>query len=250
MVTLHRLRRTWSDRVDVYVALSEFARDKFIQGGLPARKLVVKPNFVRSDPGPGTGQGRYALFVGRLAAGKGVRTLLRAGEALRGQVPLKIVGDGPLAGEVAGASRRAAGVEWLGPRPHAQVLALMKEAWALVFPSLYYENFPTVIAEAYATGLPVIASSVGSVSRLVQHARTGLHVRPDDPADLAAALRWLWARPEERTRLGRNARVEFERNYTAARNYELLREIYARAIQQSAFAGSRSMRSAGAGAAS
>jgi glycosyltransferase involved in cell wall biosynthesis len=126
----------------------------------------------------------------------------------------------------------------------------MKEAWALVFPSLYYENFPTVIAEAYATGLPVIASSVGSVSRLVQHARTGLHVRPDDPADLAAALRWLWARPEERTRLGRNARVEFERNYTAARNYELLREIYARAIQQSAFAGSRSMRSAGAGAAS
>lgn len=250
MVTLHRLRRTWSDKVDVYVVLSEFARDKFTQGGLPARKVVVKPNFVRSDPGPGTGQGRYALFVGRLVVGKGVRTLLRACEALQGQVTLKIVGDGPLADEVAAVSRRVTGVEWLGPRPHEQVLALMKDAWVLVFPSLYYENFPIVIAEAYAAGLPIIASNVGSVSLLVEHGRTGLHVRPDDPSDLAAKLLWLWARREERTRLGRNARSEFERKYTAARNYEVLREIYARASHQSPLAGSPSLQSAGAGAAS
>jgi glycosyltransferase involved in cell wall biosynthesis len=247
MLTVNRLRRTWIDKVDVYVALSEFARDKFIQGGLPAGKVVVKPNFVPADPGPGTGQGRYALFVGRIVVTKGVRTLLRACEALQGQITLKIVGDGPLADEVAAASRRTAGVEWLGPRPHDQVLALMKDAWVLVFPSLSYEGFPIVIAEAYAAGLPIIASNVGSVSLLVEHGRTGLHVRPDDPPDLAAKLLWLWTHSQERTRLARNARREFEHKYTAARNYECLREIYARASHQSPLAGSRSLQAAGAG---
>src|SRR4029077_90406 len=64
MQTLNRLRRTWIDKVDLYIALTEFARSRFIQGGLPAQKIAVKPNFVRSDPGRGTGRGRYALFVG------------------------------------------------------------------------------------------------------------------------------------------------------------------------------------------
>jgi glycosyltransferase involved in cell wall biosynthesis len=90
----------------------------------------------------------------------------------------------------------------------------------------------------------------GSVSLLVEHGRTGLHVRPDDPPDLAAKLLWLWTHSQERTRLARNARREFEHKYTAARNYECLREIYARASHQSPLAGSRSLQAAGAGATS
>jgi glycosyltransferase involved in cell wall biosynthesis len=113
------------------------------------------------------------------------------------------------------------------------VLALMKDAWALVFPSLYYENFPVVIAEAYAAGLPIIASDVGSMSLLIDHGRTGLHVRSADAADLAAKLLWLWAHPQDRARMSVNARVEFERKYTAERNYEALMAIYTRATKQS-----------------
>jgi glycosyltransferase involved in cell wall biosynthesis len=244
MLTVNRLRRTWIDKVDLYIALTAFARSKFIQGGLPARKIVIKPNFVRSDPGPGTGRGRYALFVGRLVAEKGLPTLLAAWEDLKGQIPLKIVGDGPLADYVAAASRKAVGVEWLGPCSHERVLALMKDAWVLLFPSLYYENFPIVIAEAYAAGLPIIASNVGSMSLLIDHARTGLHVRPNDPADLAAKLLWLWTHPRDQARMSRNARIEFERKYTAERNYEALMEIYALATQQSPAASAPSMRSA------
>jgi glycosyltransferase involved in cell wall biosynthesis len=240
MQTLNRLRRTWIDKVDLYIALTEFARSRFIQGGLPAQKIAIKPNFVCSDPGRGTGSGRYALFVGRLVAEKGLAAVLTAWEDLQGQVPLKIVGDGPLAGYVGAATRKAVGVEWLGPCAHERVLALMKEAWALLLPSLYYENFPVVIAEAYAAGLPIIASDVGSASQLIDHGRTGLHIRPNDPADLAAKVRWLWTHPQDRARMSFDARIEFERKYTAERNHVALMDIYALATKHSQAAASRS----------
>jgi glycosyltransferase involved in cell wall biosynthesis len=239
MQTMNRLRRTWTDKVDLYIALTEFARSRFIRGGLPAEKIAVKPNFVRSDPGRGTGNGRYALFVGRLVAEKGLPTILTAWEGLPGRIPLKIVGDGPLAGCVAAASREAAGVEWLGAYSHERVLAMMKEAWVLLLPSLYYENFPVVIAEAYATGLPIVASNVGSMSQLIDHGRTGLHVRSNDPADLATKLLWLWAHPQARARMSLNARAEFEQKYTAERNYKALMEIYALAARRRSAAGPR-----------
>ena len=82
MLTTHRALGTWQDKVDAYIALTEFGRQKFIAGGLPAEKLAVKPNFVDSDPGPGTGAGGYAIFVGRLSPEKGVETLLKAWRAL------------------------------------------------------------------------------------------------------------------------------------------------------------------------
>jgi glycosyltransferase involved in cell wall biosynthesis len=234
MQTTHRLRRTWTDRVDVYIALTEFARSRFIRGGLPRAKIVIKPNFVGHDPGAGTGAGRYALFVGRLAAGKGVDTLFAAWQRLQGAIPLKIVGDGPLAASVRAASRAAAGVEWLGARDHESVLSLMKDAWMLLLPSLYYENLPMVVPEAFAAGLPVIASDVGSVGGLIEHGQTGLRVPPGDAAALAAAARWLWRRPGDRMRMGRSARLAFEQTYTAERNYRALMAIYARVMKSSA----------------
>src|SRR5207245_4134024 len=71
MIGLHKLAGTWRKRVNVYIALTEFAREKYVVGGLPAEKIVVKPNFVDPAPLPGSGGGGYALFVGRLSAEKG-----------------------------------------------------------------------------------------------------------------------------------------------------------------------------------
>lgn len=100
MLAVHRLGGTWVRRVQQFIALSEFSRRKFIEGGLPAGRLAVKANFMRNDPGYGGGRGGYAIFVGRLAAEKGIEALLAAWRRLKTPLPLKIVGDGPLAGQV------------------------------------------------------------------------------------------------------------------------------------------------------
>jgi len=228
MLTLHRLLGTWS-LVDRFIALTDFARQKFIQAGFPPEKLAVKPNFVHPDPGPGEGRGGYALFVGRLSPEKGIRTLLRAWERLGGRVPLKVVGDGPLAEEVRGAAGRLPGVEWLGRKAQEEVYALMGDAAFLVFPSEWYEGFPMVIAEALARGVPILATPLGSQGSIVDHGRTGLLFRPGDPEDLAEKVEWAWTHPNDLREMGREARREYEQKYTAEKNYEILMDIYERA---------------------
>lgn len=233
MLAFHGAKGTWKEAVGVYVALTEFARQKFIQGGLPAEKIVVKPNFVHPDPGMGDGRGDYVLFVGRLSQEKGVGTLLAAWDVLKEKAPLKIVGDGPLASEVEKAAERSGGaIEWLGRQPRERVLALMKDARALLFPSMWYEGFPMVIGEAYAVGLPVIASDLGSMSSLIRHGHTGLLFTPGDPQDLAVQVERVFACPSELERMRGEARTEFEAKYTAKRNQRLLMEIYRNAIER------------------
>jgi glycosyltransferase involved in cell wall biosynthesis len=232
MLTVHRALRTWTEMVDVYVALTEFARNKFIEGGLPAGKIVVKPNFVVPDPGRGQGGGGYALFVGRLAPEKGTGTMLAAWDRLGTRIPLKIVGEGPLKDQVVGAAARQANVEWLGHRPVADVHALMGKADMLVFPSQWYETFGRVAAEAFAAGTPVIAANIGAVAELVEHGRTGLKFRPGDPEDLVTQVEWALSHSAELRRMREEVRAEFEAKYTAERNYRALMEIYQAALER------------------
>jgi glycosyltransferase involved in cell wall biosynthesis len=232
MLTVHRALRTWTEMVDVYVALTEFARNKFIEGGLPAGKVVVKPNFVAPDPGRGQGGGGYALFVGRLAPEKGTETMLAAWDRLGTRIPLKIVGDGPLRDRVVEAAARQSNVEWLGHRPVEDVHALMGKAEMLVFPSQWYETFGRVAAEAFAAGTPVIAANIGAVAELVEHGRTGLRFRPGDPEDLVTQVEWALSHSTELRSMREEVRAEFEAKYTAERNYRALMEIYEGALER------------------
>lgn len=227
MITIHRLLKTWDEMVDVYITLTEFSRQKFIQGGLPAEKIVVKPNFVHPDPGVGSGSGGYALYVGRLSVEKGLDTLLAAWEQLETPLPLKIIGDGPLADQVAATAARLPQVEWLGRKPMSEVYDLMGEAIALIFPSKWYETFGRVAVESFAKGTPVIAADIGAIAELVEPQRTGLCFRPGDATDLAAKVETLLLDPKRCLQMRQEARAEYEAKYTAAKNYSRLMEIYA-----------------------
>jgi glycosyltransferase involved in cell wall biosynthesis len=229
MLTAHRALSTWNNAVDLYIALTDFARKKFIEGGLPAEKIKVKPNFVDPDPGVGQGQGGYALFVGRLSVEKGLDTLLAAWELLGSQIPLKIVGEGALSSEVQAICQKLPQVEWLGRKPIEQVYQLMGEAMVLVFPSKWYETFGRVAIEAFAKGTPVLAADIGAVAELVAPQQTGLLFRPGDSQDLAAKMEWLLNHPAELAQMRREARREYEAKYTAAKNYDQLMEIYSQA---------------------
>jgi len=232
MLAVHRVLGTWTRRVDCYIALTEFARQKFVEAGLPAEQIVVKPNFVYPDPGKRNEGGDYALFAGRLAPEKGLGTLLDAWQRLRNNVPLEILGDGPLGIKLQehAASHGPSNVRFRGRLTGERTLEAMKGARVLVFPSQWYEGFPMVIAEAYASGVPVIASRLGAMAEIVEDGRTGLHFTPGDPEDLAAKVEWAWTHPKEMEVMGRAARAEYEAKYTAEHNYPMLMGIYQRAI--------------------
>jgi glycosyltransferase involved in cell wall biosynthesis len=231
MLTIHRWLKTWDEQVDAYIALTEFARQKFIQGGLPAEKIMLKPNFVDPDPGMREGIGDYALFVGRFSPEKKVLTLLKAWEKIEG-IPLKLVGGGAQELQIRQFPREFAleKVEFLGRRTRDQVFALMKKARVLIFPSEWYEAFPLVLAEAFACGVPVVATRLGVMAEIVEEGRTGLFFTPGDSDDLSAKVRWAFTHPQEMAQMGRRARQEFEAKYTGERNREGLLNIYRLAI--------------------
>jgi glycosyltransferase involved in cell wall biosynthesis len=224
VVTLHRALGTFRDRVTRYVALTEFCRRKFIEGGLPAARIAVKPNFVDVAPPPDAAR-EGGLFVGRLSAEKGIDTLLGALDRAPGAA-LDVVGDGPEAARVqAHAQARAAG--WLA---QADVLARMQRASFLVQPSVWFECFPRTVVEAYACGLPVIASRVGALEELIEHGRTGLLFDPGSAGDLARTLTWALANPHRMREMGARARAVYEERFSPARNYEELMAIYGDAL--------------------
>lgn len=225
MLAIHRARGTYANAVDRYVALTAFAKQRFIRGGLPADRIVVRPNCLMDNPGIGDGSGDYALYVGRLSAEKGVRTLIAAWDGM--ELPLKVAGDGILRPELA----RAAGsnVEFLGFQSRTQVLALMRAARCLIIPSECYEGFPVTVLEALSCATPLIVAAIGALDEIVEEPRNGLKFAPGNPAALRGAVRELLANPARLEQIRRANRESFETHYSAARGIESLEEIYRQA---------------------
>ena len=216
--------------VSRYIALTEFGRTKLVEGGLPPERIRIKPNFVESDVEIGIGNREYALFVGRLSREKGIDLLLSAWELIGRRMPLKIIGTGPLAALCVQAANRNPAITYLGPKSRHEVYEYMGCARALALPSNCYEGCSLALIEAFAKGTPVIASKTGSMAEMIEHGRTGLHFEPGDPQSLVTQVDWMLSHPMEWKRMHKEARNEYERRYSAARNYEILSDIYFDAI--------------------
>ncbi|MFZ3275357.1 MAG: glycosyltransferase family 4 protein [Candidatus Sulfotelmatobacter sp.] len=239
MLAVHRGLHTWDRDINCHIVLTEFAKSKFLRGGLPPERMFVKPNFVHPDPlpatnshGAGGGNGKYALFAGRLAPKKRVTTVLSAWSRLRSRIPLVIVGGGIEQEELEqeAAQDRLSAITFRGTLPHDETLAVMSGARFLIFSSEWYETFGLTMVEAFACGVPVICSRVGAMREIVDDGRTGLHFNAGDADDLAAKVEWALSHPERLQEMGREARQEYESKYTAEKNYPRLMEIYQHAI--------------------
>ena len=233
MLAFHHQKQTWQTAIDRYIALTRFSRDKFIEGGLPAERIRIKPNLVEPDPGPGAHDGDFAIFVGRLSAEKGTDTLLEAWRNHDADIPLKIIGDGPLADHVRESADRDSRIEHLGYKPSPEVAQQIGRARVLIMPSVCYETFGRTIVEAFAAGTPVLASSMGAMQELIEEGHNGHLFNPGDGRSLASTLQSFWADAESQSRLQANARSTYESAYTAGPNYSRLVEIYEEAIAAS-----------------
>jgi glycosyltransferase involved in cell wall biosynthesis len=225
MIGVHRTIGTYENRVSRYIALTEFGRSKFIAGGLPGKRISIKPNFV-DPPIPEKERERSgALFVGRLSSEKGTAVLARAA-AQNPTLVIGVIGSGPQQSSL----KDSPGLRLLGWQVPKMIYAKMREAAYLVIPSICHESFPRTIVEAFAHGLPVMASRLGALAEIVEDGRTGLLFEAGNAEDLARKISWAEANRAAMREMGANARREYEEKYTPAVNYRQLITIYAEAI--------------------
>lgn len=218
---VHRATGTFSE-VTAFLAVGEFVRTKHIEAGIPGSRIQVKPNFTWPVP-VRRGPGDYFLFLGRLSGEKGVDTLLRAWSRLGNQARLVVVGEGPQGESLRGSA--PPGVEFRGEVSADEVPGILRDARALLVPSRWYEAAPRTIIEAYAAGVPVIASRFGALPELVQEDVTGFLASPADTDGWVDHIRALG---DDATagRLGRGALASWSERYSPQRGLEGLERAY------------------------
>lgn len=231
MIATHKRLGTWNHTVSRFILLSQFSISKFMKAGIAPHLLAVKPNFVDIKKPPEQERTGF-LFVGRLSEEKGIDVLLSALEkrhstVSQSEIQVAIAGDGPLSPRIIQSKHL---VKYLGNLKSDDVRVWMYASNALILPSVWYEGFPMVVVEAYACGLPIIASRIGALAELVEDGVTGLLFNPGDAVDLAAKLQWAIQHPEKIKEMGKRARQRYEQRYTSNKNYEELLSIYNAAI--------------------
>jgi len=224
----HRWQKTWTQKVDRYITATEFTRGKYVQAGLPAAKIAVKPNVFSPDGDFVKPRGEFALYVGRLSPEKGVRNLIEAWEGLP-HIPLKLVGDGPLMLQLKAEVERMGlrHIEFLGFADAQKYKDCMQGAKFLVIPSACYENFPRITVEAFAFGLPVLASRLGSLQEIVTEGQTGYLFDPTNTEELRAQAQRMWQM--DLGSMSQTVRDVFQQRYSPAINLRQLLDIYTQA---------------------
>jgi len=147
-----------------------------------------------------------------------------------------IVGDGPLRRslETAVAAKRLSNITFTGWLSTPEVYMAIKNAAALIIPSVCYEGFPMTLVEAFACGTPVIGSGLGSIQEIVTEGRNGLHFAAGNSRDLASKVEWAWARRAVLEAMGHAGRNDFEQLYSAETNYKRLLQIYEKTVSRAA----------------
>jgi glycosyltransferase involved in cell wall biosynthesis len=225
IAALHKIIGTWNRKVDRYITPSEFSGKRLIDSSLnvPADKFAVKRNFIQD---PGIGQlirDDFYLFVGRISEEKGVQVMLDAWKEMPGK-KLFVAGDGPDYERILSMARNRSNVNFLGRRDRMEILSLMKRCKALIFPSIWYEGLPLTIVEAFATGTPVIASSVGSMKEMIQHEKNGLLFETGNSKDLVDKVAAFEA--TEFNQFSEHARNSYLEKYHPDKCYEAVMNIY------------------------
>ena len=213
--------------------MTKFVKNKFVKAGFPEKRISIKPNFYNLKTKGETKKVNVrsgALFVGRLSTEKGIKTLLKAWGNLN--IPLKIVGTGPLLEEIKVRASDLPDVSLLGYLSPDQVAQEMARAAFLVMPSEWHETFGMVLIESFAHGLAVIASRLGSMTEIVENGVTGLHFNPGNSKNLAEKVLWMHEHPEDCRRMGANAYELYKKAYTPQKNYEMLFNIYKKTIDE------------------
>ncbi|MDC0204488.1 glycosyltransferase family 4 protein [Flavobacteriales bacterium] len=231
MSFMHKKFKTWNTKIDKYIALTNFAKNKMENSSLKLKndKIVVKPNFVE-DYGFENTKEDYFLFIGRLSEEKGIDLLLNA-FILNGE-PLQIIGKGPKEKNVIDTASKYANISYLGFQEKAFIMQKLRKARALIFTSICYETFGMTIIEAFSTGTPVIGPNIGGPNEIINHGENGLIYQVSDLDDLNRKIYLLNTEESLQSKLSIGARSSYELNYSPEKNYKMLMDIYKEVIHE------------------
>lgn len=226
MLKKGRRKGVWSSCIDKYIVLTHFASKKFIEYGLPERKIVVKPNFVICEKSENIHEIKASIFyAGRLSQEKGIHTLIKI--AIGGCHNIVVAGEGPMRNEL----ENVQNITLLGYLSQKQINEQMSNVKILLFPTQVYEGMPLVLLEAMANGLPVIASKIGGIPEIIKDGYNGYLI--DEPSDYDAFIKKIKILMENeslRMKLSKNAFDTYKEKYNENVNYNMLMEIYQSAI--------------------
>lgn len=232
---LHHGLNTFS-KVDSFIVLGAHSEELFTRNRFRkyAEKFVVKPNF--SQPGIVTenNKSQYFLFIGRLTEEKGIKTLLNSFSKTTDEVI--IVGSGPLVDQVLSVCNAKPNIKFLGQQEKAQLDGILDHAKALIFPSEWYETFGMVIIEAFSKGVPVIASNLGNIKCIVEHAKNGLTFEAGNPDDLLEKVNYYSSLSDDlKSDYQKQAITSYQEKYTPEISLEETLKIYLRALNRHSY---------------
>lgn len=226
----HRNRRTFYNQIDKYICLNDNQIKLLESIGFSKDKITKKYNFVTdvdANLQPAKTEGlpdRYVVFYGRIGEEKGIRVLMQAWEHL--DIPLVVMGGGPLEDELKKWADKMSEVHFLGYTEHNKCLCIVKGAEFVVFPSIWYEGCSMVEIEAMSLGKALVATDLGFSEEAIQNGYNGIKFVLGDVDDFINKVSVLWEKTEMCAEMGRNARLEYEKKYKPEENYKKLMQIY------------------------
>lgn len=221
--------------VSAYLTPSHFLRDKLVSNGYSPEQVHHVPNFlspewIKQASANNGADGNYILFLGKLDPFKGIFQLLEASRSVP-QVRVVVAGRAEESLEAQLAALMPSNVHYAGVVVGSALQDLLRQARAVVLPSLWYENQPFSILEAFAYGKPVIATRLGGNAELVTHQERGLLVAPGHVPALTESLQWMADHPAEAATMGHNARRYVVEHHSAEGHYQRVEAIY-RSVSQ------------------
>lgn len=229
--TYHRIRKSFYNQIDRYICLNENQIQLLKSIGFDENKIVKKYNFVPDvdvnvdNVVPTELPERYVVFYGRIGEEKGIRILMQIWNEIY-DIPLVVMGGGPLEEEFRNWAEKKENVFYLGYTQHDKCLAIVKRAEFVVFPSIWYEGCSMVEIETESLGKGIIATDLGFSQEAIENGFNGFKVPLGSVEGFEKTIRKLWGNQEQIHSLGENARLDYEKKYLPEDNYQQLVEIY------------------------
>ena len=220
MIEKNKQNKLMQNDIDAFICFTTFAKNKFIEQGIPAHKLHIKPNFLNLTNSANDQKKPYLIFVGRLDETKGAHLLIELTKNVK--IPIYVIGEGPLEKEL----KKHVGLNLLGKLPHEDTLKFISGSQALLQLSIVYEGMPLTIIEAFANYTPIVASNLGAMASMIHDDENGLLFEPNNANHIIEKLNLLLSDSELADRLATNGFQAYQNLYNATTNYKSLNAIY------------------------